>query len=76
MRSLFRYSGFQNNKYPEILLEAEKKILQESFIDLSSDEIFYVVSHWQKYSELQSIEQELEDDRFFSLLQKEINSLN
>ena len=76
MRSLFRYAGFQNNSYPDILVETEEKILAESFKELSAKEIFYIFKKWPEFAEEQAVEQELENDRMFSVIKKEIETLN
>lgn len=76
MRSLFRYTEFQNKNYPEVLVEQEEKILAEAFKNLNAQEIFYVLSKWPEFLKEQSVEQELENNKLFTLIQKEFDSLN
>lgn len=76
MRSLFRYSGFQTENYPDILVEMEEKILAEAFHDLSAKEIFYIFTKWPEFAEQQAVEQEIENDRMFSIIEREIAALN
>lgn len=76
MRSLFRYSLFTDKNYPEVMLEQEESILTNSFKELSAPEIHYVVTKYPEFSEQQAVEQELENDRLFKILERDINSLN
>ena len=76
MRSLFRYSLFTDKSYPEVMVDQEESILSDSFKELSAQEIYYVVTKWPEFSKQQSVEQELENDRLFTLLERDINSLN
>ncbi|HVI40588.1 MAG TPA: hypothetical protein VM577_08010 [Anaerovoracaceae bacterium] len=76
MRSLFRYSGFQTGNYPDILVDMEEKILLEAFHDLSSKEIYYIITKWPEFAKQQAVEQEIENDRMFSIIEREIKSLN
>lgn len=76
MRSLFRYSLFMDKSYPDVMVEQEESILSDSFKELSAQEIYYVVTKWPEFSKQQSVEHELENDRLFSLLERDINSLN
>lgn len=64
LRSAYRYREMTEGDAPEILIEAEARLLKERFALLNAREIFEIIQVWPRYLAQQSAIEVIDDQRF------------
>lgn len=76
MRSLYRFSELKSMDCPDIILDNEKNILRRYLIELTAEEILYMVDNFKKYYNKQVTITALEDERLAKNFTRYLSELN